>query len=89
MKFNNGEFWINCKTVGDIVDALASLPRDLPVKKYPEETVDLVVYTTPGLFEDESSEHLCFEEGGFWSEQVEDEDDEGGITEEILGRAKW
>lgn len=67
--FSNGRYSIECQTVGDVIDELSRLPRDLPVKQGLEESVDLVVVNLK-----HADTHLIFEEGGEFS--GDDYDDE-------------
>ena len=66
--FSNDKWHINCETVGDVIDELSNLPRDLPVKSSFTDSVDLVVFNRK-----QDDVHLAFEDGEEW----DDEDDDG------------
>lgn len=60
-----------CFTVGDLQDALAKLPRDMDCKISFEDSIDVVVYN-----QGEHDEHVSFEDGGMWTDDDDDLDDE-------------
>jgi hypothetical protein len=61
--FSNGKWAINVKTVGQMVDELSRLPRDLAVHTFPAESADLVIFNRNG----EMRPHLGVEDGGCWA----------------------
>jgi hypothetical protein len=73
--FSNGQWKKNCRTVGDVLDELGRLPRDLPVHSGFTDSVDLVVFNRK-----QPDQHLEFADGGDWDESAvtadEDEDDD-------------
>lgn len=60
--FSNGKWAINVKTVGQMVDELSRLPRDLAVHTFPSESADLVIFNR----NDAVPPHLGVEDGGCW-----------------------
>jgi hypothetical protein len=63
--FSNGKWAINVKTVGQMIDELSRLPRDLEVHTFPSESADLVIFNrNPG----EGTPHLGVEDGGGWTD---------------------
>ncbi len=73
-RFSNDNWHKNVTTVGEMIDELSRLPRDLPIKQDFSNSADLV------LFNRYSSDcHLSVDEGGTWSDEGEDEDDEDDL----------
>jgi hypothetical protein len=60
--FSNGDWAVNCKTVGEVVRELQRLPADLPVEQGFSKGVDLVVFNRM-----HADVHLEFEESGDWT----------------------
>jgi hypothetical protein len=72
--FSNNNWHVNCETVGDVIDELNRLPRDLPIVQGFADSVDLVVFNR-----DQENAHLSFEDGGDWSDDSEDDAAYGGV----------
>jgi len=69
--FSNGDDAVNVKTVGQVIDELSCLPREMKVGGYGEESsVDIVIFN-----QKYKSIHVSFEEGGEWTE-LKEEDEE-------------
>lgn len=64
--FSNDKYRINCTTVGDVIDELIRLPRDLPVELADSGSIELVVFNR-----NQDDVHLAFEKYDDWN----DEDD--------------
>lgn len=62
-KFSNGKLSKNCATVGDVIDELSRLPRELPVEASFTESVDLVVFN-----KGKPDAHLEFMSCGDWDD---------------------
>jgi hypothetical protein len=64
--FSNGKWTMTVSTVGELVDELNRLPRDLPTKLGFAEATDIVVFNRGS-----DDAHVSFEEGGDWDEDEE------------------
>ena len=64
--FSNEKWHINCETVGDVIDELSRLPRDMPVHSSFVDSVDLVIFNRR-----QPDVHLAFEDGGDWLDDDE------------------
>lgn len=62
-RFSNGQWSKNVQNVGELMDELSRLPRDLPTKVSLSESVDLVVFNR-----NTEHAHLSFEGGGEWDD---------------------
>ena len=62
-KFSNGKQHITVKTVGQLIDELSRLPRELRVMQEHENGADVVVYNNgrPDC-------HLALDEAGLWDD---------------------
>jgi hypothetical protein len=62
--FSNGKWAITVHTVGELIDELSRLPRDLPVdQEYEGRGSDLVVINR------DSDAHIRLDEAGFWDDE--------------------
>jgi hypothetical protein len=64
--FSNGSWAVNVTTVGEMVDELSRLPKDMPVQGVLEDTVDAVIMNRRY-----ASAFVAFEEGGEWTAEEE------------------
>lgn len=60
-----------CYTVADLLAALSKLPPEMETKISFEDSVDVVVYN-----EGQHDEHVSFEEGGMWTDEESDDNDD-------------
>lgn len=60
--FSSGKWYVNCKTVGEVIDELSKLPRDLPCHQGFEKSVDIVVFNR------KTEPVVEFEEGDSWAD---------------------
>lgn len=75
-RFSNGETHKNVTNVGELIDELSHLPRELRVKQGFSPSVDLVVFNVRG-----ADRHLAFEEGGDWDLSIDVLDQECELEE--------
>jgi hypothetical protein len=66
--FSNGDWAINCKTVGEVVRELQRLPQDMRVELSFGDGVDVVVFNR-----DQPDVHVSFHDGGDWVDQEDEE----------------
>jgi len=64
--FSNESWAVNVTTVGEMVDELSRLPKDMPVQGVLEDTVDAVTMNRRS-----ASAFVAFEEGGEWTAEEE------------------
>lgn len=62
---------VECACVGDVLEALKHLPKDMRCKVSLADTVDIVVFN-----EGRPDEFLSFEDGGDWTRPDDFEEDE-------------
>lgn len=65
--FSNGKWSINVRTVGEMIDELSRLPRDMQVKQGFEDSTDIVVFNR------NTEPFVEMEDGNRWDDEDEDE----------------
>ena len=65
-RFSNNKTAINVRTVGDIINELSRLPRDLRIAQGFSPSADLVVFNA-----DDSDRFLSVEDGGEFDEHAD------------------
>lgn len=61
--FSNGKWAIEVHAVGELVDELSRLPREMKTRMAFSGSTDIAV-----LNRGQDSEHVGFDHGGFWAE---------------------